>query len=63
MIKKEDITNQKVVNGITITKRWANEGDERDGVEEHLNRDLTHLTSNPKFLDALYAYRLPEDEK
>ena len=52
-----------MVNGITITKRWANEGDERDGVEEHLNRDLTHLTSNPKFLDALYAYRLSEDEK
>lgn len=52
-----------MVNGITITKRWANENDERDGVEEHLNRDLSHLTSNPKFLESLYAYRLSEEEK
>ena len=51
------------MNGITITKRWANENDARDGVEEHLNRDLSHLTSNPKFLDSLYAYRLSDEEK
>lgn len=58
MINKEDITNQKVVNGITITKRWANEGDARDGAEDHLSRDLSHLTSKPEFLEKLYGYRM-----
>ena len=30
MPKEEDITNVKVVNGVTITKRYKNEGDEYD---------------------------------
>lgn len=51
------------MNGITITKRWANEDDARDGVEEHLNRDLSHLTSNPQFLESLYAFRLSDAQK
>jgi len=49
--KDDEITGVKVINGITITKRWANEGDTHDIQENFLNRDLTHLTSNPKILE------------
>lgn len=45
--KEEDITKVKVVNGITITKRFANEADELDLADHHLKRDISHLTQNP----------------
>ena len=28
-----------------------------------MNRDISHLTSNPEFLERLYAFRLSDDQK
>lgn len=61
--KDEDVTKVKVVNGITITKRYANEADELDLADHHLLRDISHLTSNPKFVENLYATRLTEAQR
>lgn len=61
--KEEDVTKVKVVNGITITKRYANEGDELDLADHHLSRDISHLTSNTKFVENLYATRLTDSQK
>ena len=40
---KEDITSQRVVNGITITKRLTNEGDAKDECNSFMKRDISHL--------------------
>ena len=48
--KEEDITAVKVVNGITITRRFQNEGDEFDVQDKHLGRNITHLTENPDLM-------------
>jgi len=56
--KDDDIVEQKVVNGITITKRLTNEGDTRDGQENFLGRNITHLTQYPELLKRLYGFRL-----
>lgn len=62
--RAEDITGVRVVNGITITTRLANEGDKWDkGAETYLTRDITHLTSMPEFLSRLYAFRLSDAQK
>lgn len=63
MPKPEDITNVKVVNGITITKRFANDGDQFDLADNHLQRDISHLTSNKKFIENLYKTRLNDEQK
>lgn len=44
--KDEEITNVKVVNGITITKRLVNDGDKIDDEDKYLSRDISHITSN-----------------
>lgn len=62
-LRQEDITAQKVVNGITITTRYTNEHDARDGIEGFMNRDISHLLANPQFVHKVYGYRLPEDRK
>lgn len=58
VLKEEDITAKKVVNGIQIIRREANEADQRDGQENFAHRDISHLTNNPEFLKKLYGYRL-----
>jgi tRNA U38,U39,U40 pseudouridine synthase TruA len=63
VLRDEDITAQRVVNGITITKRLTNEADQRDGCESFMERDIKHLTANPQFLTRLYGYRLPAEQK
>lgn len=50
VLKQEDVTNMKVVNGIQIIRRFANEADQRDGVENFQNRDISHITNNLEFL-------------
>ena len=51
----------KVVNGITITKRFENEDDVRDGQENFMNRDITHLSE--EFVKGLYSFRLTDEQK
>ena len=59
--KDEDITGVKVVNGITITKRYTNEGDKHDDETKHLGRDISHLTQER--IEQLYSYRLSGEQK
>ena len=61
MPKQEEITGVKVVNGITITKRLANEGDVHDVQEQYLSRDISHISSET--VQKLYAYRISEEDK
>lgn len=44
--KDDEITNVKVVNGITITKRLVNDGDEIDEQDKYMSRDISHITGN-----------------
>ena len=50
-VAPEDITSVKVVNGIKIVTRFVNDGDKLDLKDEYMDRDISHLTSNPKFLE------------
>jgi tRNA pseudouridine(38-40) synthase len=61
--KDEDVTGVKVVNGITITKRFVNESDVHDEADKHLLRDISHLTKDPKFIENMYKTRLTEEQK
>jgi tRNA pseudouridine(38-40) synthase len=56
--KEEDVTNVKVVNGVTITRRFVNQDDVPDKDDSYLLRNITHLTENPTIINDLYAYRL-----
>ena len=60
---KNEITHQRVVNGITITKRLVNENDFRDECNSFMKRDISHLLINPEYLKKLYAYRLSDEKK
>ena len=55
------MTGVKVVNGITITKRYTNEGDKHDDETKHLGRDISHLTRDR--IEKLYSYRLSDNQK
>lgn len=59
----KDITGQKVINGITITERLANEDDLRDGQENFMGRDISYLTENKEFMAKLYGFRLSPEKK
>ena len=63
VVKQEDITSVKMVNGIKIVKRFTNDDDKGDYVDEFMGRDISHLTSNPKFLEKLYSHRMSDEQK
>lgn len=57
----DEITNVKVVNGITITKRLANEGDTFDDQEKYMGRDISHISQDD--IESLYKTRLTAEQR